>query len=46
MNVDAGLSRIGTENLLCATCHVNASATNHGNDEPHAAPRVATVWRQ
>jgi hypothetical protein len=45
MNIDAGLSRIGAEYLLCSTCHVNTSATNRGNDEPHAAPRVATVWR-
>jgi hypothetical protein len=45
MNIDAGLSRIGAEYLLCSTCHVNASALDRGNDEPHAAPRVATVWR-
>jgi hypothetical protein len=45
MNIDAGLSRIGAEYVLCSTCHVNSVATDRGNEEPHAAPRVATIWR-
>ena len=45
MNIDAGLSRIGAEYVLCSTCHVNSVATDRGNDEPHAAPHVATIWR-
>jgi len=45
MNIDAGQSRIGAEYVLCSTCHVNAAATQRGNAQPHAAPRVATLWR-
>lgn len=45
MNIYAGASRMGAETMLCSTCHVNASATGRGNPMPHAAPRIAGVWR-
>lgn len=45
MNVNAGPSRVGAETMLCSTCHVNAEATGRGNETPHAAPRVAMIWR-
>ena len=43
MNINAGLSRIGAESLLCSTCH--AYRGEGVNDDPHSAPQVATAWR-
>ena len=43
MNINAGPSRIGAETLMCSTCH--AFRKNGENDQPHAAPQVATAWR-
>lgn len=45
MFIDGGASRIGAEYVLCSTCHVNSAATERGNEAPHEAPRVATIWR-
>ncbi len=44
MNISAGASRIGAENLLCSTCHTT-SETQQSNSEQHTAPRVAVAWR-
>ena len=40
MNINAGVSRIGAESLLCSTCH-----TNSNSDEAHGAPGVQSPWR-
>lgn len=42
MNIVAGESRIGAENIPCRTCHIGAAGTN---DVPHAAPQVDDAWR-
>lgn len=45
MNINAGESRIGTETLLCSTCHTTLTESRpDANTIPHAAPRVAMVW--
>jgi len=43
MNIRAGESRIGAENILCSTCHVTTSGNS--NTTPHMAPQVAADWR-
>jgi len=45
MNIRAGESRIGAGTLPCATCHTTLSDSDAGNPTPHAAPRVADLWR-
>ncbi len=46
MNVNAGESRIGAEQLLCSTCHTTLKeAVPEANTVPHAAPRVAAFWQ-
>lgn len=42
MNIVAGESRIGAENVPCRTCHIGAEGAN---DVPHAAPQVDDAWR-
>ena len=42
MNINAGESRIGAENVLCSTCHAYREGDN---DMPHAAPQVAMNWQ-
>ena len=42
MNIAAGASRMGAENVRCKTCHV----TSHGpNPTPHAPPHVWIDWQ-
>ncbi len=46
MNIRAGNSRIGAETLLCSTCHTTLKEDRaDANSTPHAAPRVAMLWR-
>lgn len=40
MKINAGVSRIGAETLLCSTCHMNTNS-----NLPHGAPGVASAWR-
>ena len=40
MNINAGVSRIGAETLLCSTCHMNETS-----ELPHGAPGVEIPWR-
>ncbi|MEM9238341.1 MAG: hypothetical protein AAGB07_00035 [Pseudomonadota bacterium] len=42
MGIRAGESRIGTETLLCSTCH---SYSETAQTIPHAAPRVGATWQ-
>ncbi|MEP1768715.1 MAG: hypothetical protein ABJJ53_19015 [Sulfitobacter sp.] len=42
MNIVAGESRIGAENIPCRTCHIGAEGPN---DVAHAAPQVDDAWR-
>jgi len=42
MNIVAGESRIGAENIPCRTCHIGAEGPN---DVPHAAPQLDDAWR-
>ena len=42
MNIDAGISRIGAETLVCSTCHMTSDAPN---TVPHAAPHAAIPWQ-
>lgn len=45
MNIQAGNSRIGTETILCSTCHTNKREDwDNANSTKHAAPRVAMSW--
>ena len=45
MNINAGESRIGSETLVCSTCHTTLSAPDpQANAVPHSAPRVAQTW--
>jgi len=45
MNIQAGASRMGSENLLCMTCHTTKSEDwDNANAVPHTAPRVAMNW--
>lgn len=46
MNINAGVSRIGAESIMCMTCHVTLpEADPTANDFPHSAPKVAALWR-
>ncbi|WP_235224917.1 hypothetical protein [Octadecabacter dasysiphoniae] len=46
MNIQAGESRMGIENLQCSTCHTTKDEDwDNANDIPHAAPRVAMGWQ-
>ena len=46
MNVNAGISRIGAETMMCASCHTTLPEGDpDANSMPHAAPRVAMPWR-
>ena len=45
MNINAGESRIGAETIMCSTCHIHTGDTGRGNEQAHAAPRVAADWR-
>ena len=40
MNINAGVSRIGAESIICSTCHTGATG-----ELPNAAPGVAMPWR-
>ena len=42
MNIDAGVSRIGEENLPCKTCHVTSIRPN---SVPHAPPHLGLDWQ-
>lgn len=42
MNIDAGVSRIGAETLLCSTCH---RASGNLESIPHAPPHFGLGWR-
>jgi len=42
MNIRAGDSRIGTETLVCSTCHMTSTKPN---DVPHAPPHVGIPWQ-
>ena len=42
MNIDAGVSRIGAETLLCSTCHRTSQDLD---SEPHAPPHFGIGWQ-
>jgi hypothetical protein len=42
MNIIAGESRIGVENIPCSTCHV---CREGNNDVPYAAPHIPMKWQ-
>ncbi|WP_231582050.1 hypothetical protein [Puniceibacterium sp. IMCC21224] len=42
MNIDAGISRIGAETLMCSTCHRTSPVLESA---PHAPPHTALDWR-
>jgi len=45
MNINAGISRIGAETMMCSTCHVTLPKTDaKANAMPNSAPKVATAW--
>lgn len=45
MNITAGESRIGSEALVCSTCHTTLAAPDPAaNAMPHGAPMVAADW--
>ncbi len=45
MNITAGESRIGSEALVCSTCHTTLTAPDPAaNAKPHGAPMVADSW--
>jgi hypothetical protein len=42
MNVNAGVSRIGAQELPCGTCHMTSAAPN---TVPHAPPHAGIPWQ-
>lgn len=42
MNINAGVSRIGAEHILCSTCHVTSAQPNSTR---HAAPHANIPWQ-
>ncbi len=42
MNIDAGVSRIGAETLLCSTCHITSSSVG---GKKHGAPYMMIDWQ-